>query len=73
MQEFGGRTGEVGWGCGVWGRVERGGLRWVGIELRWEGLRLGEAGFEEVGIERRGLRGGLGLERIGRDGLRWEE
>ena len=51
MWEFVGRTGEVGLGCGVW-RVERGGLRWVGIELRWEGLGLGEAGFEEVGIER---------------------
>lgn len=51
LWEFVGRTGEVGLGCGVW-RVERGGLRWVGIELRWEGLGLGEAGFEEVGIER---------------------
>ena len=45
MWEFVGRTGEVGLGCGVWGRVERGGLRWVGIGI-------GEAGFEEVGIER---------------------
>lgn len=54
MWEFVGGTGEVGWGCGVW-RVERGGLRWVGIELRWEGLGLGEAGFEEVGWVERGL------------------
>ena len=54
MWEFGGRTGEVGWGCGVWGRVERGGLRWVGIELRWRDWDWGRQG-----LRRWGLRGGV--------------